>query len=104
MSDFLDVLDRARRTSTELKPDDSKRLRTLLGKLARNPIAKIGKRRFNRLEAAQDNTLNLLRNSGHGGHIAQATNRAGAIDWEKLFQLIIEYLPQILAIILPLFT
>ncbi len=102
MSDFLTVVERARTTSTKLGSDDSKRLRTILGKLARNPIAKIGRRRFNRVEAAQDNTLNLLRNNGHDGHIAQATNRWGAIDWEKLFQLIVEYLPQILELILKL--
>ena len=73
----------------------SAELRLIRGR-RKKPLARIRNRWFNRLEHAEAATLNILRNNGHAEAIKAAT-RAGAIDWEKLIELILKYLPIILA-------
>lgn len=61
-------------------------------------------RRFDRRRHIQEVVLNVLETNGHVKAIQAARRPNGTIDWKKLLDLIVEYLPKILAIILPLFA
>ena len=74
--------------------------RKRLLKIETKPVFK----RFDRRRHVADVIRNVLENNGHAAAIRAATSRSGSIDWEKLIELILKYLPQILAIIIPLFV
>lgn len=100
---LIEALTRANAESPKLKPDERKALRQLLKRMEKSPFKKVGKLRLNRVQLAQDAVQNALQTSGHDAALLAATDRYGAIDWEKLLELLIKYLPQILAILLQFF-